>query len=336
MTGLPDKSNPKDGPTQSAQVSASPSPIMWICEKHTPNDVYHHGANSLVFAQRTQYQDMIIADVGPYGRALFLDGALQTSEGDEAHYHEPIVHVPAIVHGSPSSVLILGGGDGGSAREALRWKSVTSVVNVDLDGAVVEACREYMPSLSQGAFDDPRCTVIIDDALHYLANCERTFDIIICDLTDPVEGGPSSPLFTQEFFTIVRSKISPQGALSLQSGTVSLVENPTTLPRIYNILSKVFPHVHIMQIFAPKYGSPLALCLASQQPLSLPPPKEIDQIFESQLSGHNRILDGRALHGLFAIPKNVSLAVQQDGTDYTTANQVRAAPQTTAPKSAVS
>lgn len=314
MTNLPNKNIPKDSPSQSAQ------PVVWISERHTPNDVYQHGVNSVEFSQRTPYQQMIIADVGPYGRALFLDGALQTSEGDEAHYHEPIVHVPAIVHGSPSSVLILGGGDGGSAREALRWKSVTSVVNVDLDGAVVEACRKYMPSLSRGAFDDPRCTVVIDDAMNYISKCERTFDVIICDLTDPVEGGPSSPLFTEEFFTKLRSKISPQGALSLQSGTISLVENPTTLPHIYNTLSKVFPHVHIMQIFAPKYGSPLALSLASQQPLSLPPAKDIDRIFESQISGCNRVLDGRALHGLFAIPRYLSLAIQQDSEMCATTN----------------
>lgn len=308
-------------PSKSTQDSVSSSPLMWVCEKHTPNDVYHHGVDSVVYAQRTSYQDMIIADVGPYGRALFLDGALQTSEGDEAHYHEPIVHVPAVVHGSPSSVLILGGGDGGSAREALRWKSVDSVVNVDLDGDVVEACRKYMPSLSQGAFDDSRCTLVIDDALNYISNCDATFDIIVCDLTDPVDGGPSSPLFTHEFFTKLRSKLSPRGALTLQSGTVSLVENPITLPRIYRTLSEVFPHVHIMQIFAPKYGSPLALSLASLEPVTLPPSTDVDRVFASQLSGQNRVLDGRALHGLFAIPKYLSMAIKGDQTNGTTSNQ---------------
>lgn len=298
-----------DGPL--LPVSSSPTPTMWICETHTPNDVYHHGINSVVYSETTPFQHMLIADVGPYGRALFLDGTLQTSEGDEAHYHEPITHVPSLVHGSPSSVLILGGGDGGSAREALRWNSVTSVVNVDIDGAVVQACRKFLPSLSRGAFDDPRCTVIIDDALHYLSKCDQTFDVIICDLTDPMEGGPSVSLFTLSFFTLLRSKLSSRGALTLQSGTISLTENPVTLPRIYDNLLKVFPHVHVMQIFAPKYGSPLAISLASNPPLELPSAQAIDNLLQTNLSGQNRVLDGRAIHALFAIPKYVSEALQQ-------------------------
>lgn len=287
---------------------------MWIAEAHTSNDVYHHGVNRIIHSERTEYQDMVICDVGPYGHALFLDGALQTSEGDEAYYHEPIVHAACVaVGGAPQSVLILGGGDGGTAREVLRWKSVQRVVNVELDQRVVDACREHLPKLSQGAFDDSRLTLVIDDAQTYLQQSQDKFDVIVCDLTDPIEHGPSAKLFVLEFFTSLRNHLSDNnnnnegggGAIVLQSGTLSLAENDINLTRIVKTLKQVFADVNVMQTFTPKYGGPLALTMATTKPLQLPSADDIDRMFEAGLSGDNFMLDGRAVHGLFAIPKCV-------------------------------
>lgn len=291
-------------PSDRAQV-----PLLWLSEVHTPNDVYNHGINEIIYAEHTKFQKLLIADVGAYGRALFLDGCLQTSEGDEAFYHEPIVHAPCILHGAVKKALILGGGDGGTARELLRWKTVESVTNVDIDGAVIEACRKHLPNLSKGAFDSPKCKIVVDDALSFLQNCDDKYDVIVCDLTDPIEQGPAAKLFNLEFFQLVRNHLTPEGTMSLQSGTISLSENATNLPWLTNTLSQVFPHVRVMQIYAPKYGGPLAITTATVQPVDLPTADQVDSMFLHNLHGDNRVLDGRAFHALFALPKCVSHAL---------------------------
>lgn len=296
---------------------------MWIAEAHTPNDVYYHGINTLIHSERTAFQQMTIADVGAYGRALFLDGCLQTSEGDEPFYHEPIAHVPCVLHAAVENALVLGGGDGGTAREILRWKSLKSLVNVDIDKAVIDACRRHMPSLSNGAFENPKCTLLIDDALAFLQNSTSLFDVIVCDLTDPIEQGPAACLFTLEFFKLVRHHLSRNGVMSLQSGTISLAENSSNLPRLYNTLCHVFPHVRVMQVFAPKYGTPLALTVASMQPITIPTPEHIDYVFSNQLEGENKVLDGRAFQALFAIPKCVSEALRKETHIFTSADKVK-------------
>lgn len=312
-----------NGSRKDSKVAVS-APFMWISETHTPNDVYYHGVNRVIHSERTQYQQMVIADVGAYGRALFLDGCLQTSEGDEAFYHEAIVHAPSVARGSPpTSVLVLGGGDGGTAREVLRWKSVTSVVNVEIDRAVVDACRQHLPALSAGAFDDPRVHLVFDDAKRYLQDCSQRFDVIVCDLTDPIEYGPSAALFTLDFFHLLREHLTPTGAISFQSGTLSLPENDVNIARIYHTLQQVFDSVHIMQIFAPKYGTPLALSLATVQPLSLPSAEDVDISFRNNLHGENHVLDGRAFHALFAIPKCVSDILRRDRPIITDQDQIK-------------
>src|SRR3546814_10074752 len=85
-----------------------------------------------------------------------LDGVVQTTEGDEFVYHEMMAHVPIMAHGQASRVLISGGGDGGMAREVLRHRAVERVTMVELDRGVVDMSRRHLPSLSAGAFDDPR------------------------------------------------------------------------------------------------------------------------------------------------------------------------------------
>lgn len=305
-------------------------PFFWVSEKHTPNDVYYHGINHVLYSERTKFQEMMIADVGAYGRALFLDGCLQTSEGDEAYYHESITHPACLVVGAaPKRVLILGGGDGGTAREVLRWNSVEEVINVEIDRSVVEGCKKHLPTLSQGAFDNDKVSVVYDDANNFLKNNDssdlsKLFDVILCDLSDPFEHGPSASLFSVEFFSLLRKNLKPSsGSICLQSGTLSLAENDVNISRIYNTLKSVFEDVHVMQIFAPKYGTPLALTLAANFKVNLPDAADIDNTFEKCLSGENDILDGRAVHGLFAIPKCVSRVIQKAQQILTDQNRIK-------------
>lgn len=112
--------------------------------------------DKVLYRDKTEHQDLIIFENERFGRVMALDGVIQTTEGDEFVYHEMMAHVPITAHGDAKRVLIIGGGDGGMAREALRHKSVEQVTMVEIDRGVVDFCVEHLPNLSAGAFDDPR------------------------------------------------------------------------------------------------------------------------------------------------------------------------------------
>jgi spermidine synthase len=131
----------------------------------------------------TEKQEVDILESPFWGSMLFLDGTLQSTTRDEVIYHTLIVH--PLMHSlcNKNKVLILGGGEGATAREVLRWP-VESVTMVDYDRELVEHMKAYGSKWSNGAFDDPRLTVLYDDAWNYLKT-PREYDGIIIDLTDP-------------------------------------------------------------------------------------------------------------------------------------------------------
>ncbi|PXF49431.1 Polyamine aminopropyltransferase [Gracilariopsis chorda] len=305
---------------KSYQSKTSKPPTIWISEYHTPNDVYYHGVNEILYQARTQYQAVTIADLGAYGRGLILDGVCQTTEGDEPFYHEPIVHLPCLIHGKPESVLILGGADGGSAREALRWRSVESVFVVDIDGDVVDACRKYLPSISRGAFEDPRCKLIIKDALDFIENTEQQFDVIIGDLTDPEKNSPSLALFTKQFFSNLKRCLKPLGTFSVMSGTASLAENSKCYPRICKTLASVFKSVRPSQVFVPTYGAPVGIAIATDRLQPLVTPQELDEKISESIDGSMHVLDGNSVHGHFAVPRCLKKAIEEEAQEITPEN----------------
>lgn len=304
----------------SADANNEEAPHLWFHELITPYDAYHHGVRSFLCAKQTPYQSMAIVDTGVYGKALFLDGKIQTAVKDEAYYHEPLVHAPALAHGAPKSFLVLGGADGGAVREALRWRSTEQVTLVDIDGEVIESCQEYLPEIHRGALQDPRVELAVQDAAEFISNnsSTRKYDVVICDLTDPMENSPSLGLFTREFFESLLPLLSSSSSrVSLQAGPASLIENPTLFPRICATLRSVFAYVRPYQIYAPTYGSPLGMALASSEPIEFPQPHVIDDKFRNDISGDMFILDGHSLHGHFGVPRYVSTAIENESRIFT-------------------
>ncbi|MEX2642443.1 MAG: polyamine aminopropyltransferase [Acetobacterales bacterium] len=168
-----------------------------------------------VFRHKTDFQDVIIFETPRFGRVLALDGVVQTTERDEFIYHEMLAHVPVFGHGAARSVLIIGGGDGGTLREVLRH-DVERATMVEIDPSVIDLCREHMPTLSDGAFDDPRAEIVVADGCAFMRESDRTFDVIMVDSTDP--HGPGEVLFTAEFYGDCRKRLNPGGILATQSG----------------------------------------------------------------------------------------------------------------------
>ena len=172
--------------------------------------------DKMLYDSETEHQRIRVFENKFWGRVMTLDGVVQTTEGDNFIYHEMLTHVPVLAHGAAKRVLIIGGGDGGMAREVLHHQSVEHVTMVEIDAGVVEFCKEYMPTLSQGAFDDPRLNLVIADGADFMRDCTEQFDVIIVDSTDPI--GPGVVLFTDTFYGHASRCLTAQGILVTQNG----------------------------------------------------------------------------------------------------------------------
>lgn len=290
---------------------------LWVSEYITPWDMYVHGVTKVLAYKKTAFQEMYIVETGAYGKGLVLDGKWQSCTGDEFLYHEPLVHPAMICHSSPRNVLVLGGGEGATVREILRWKTVEQVMMVDIDGEVVEACREHMPEMHQGAFEDPRTNLVIGDALEVLDTTEQKWDIVISDLSDPIEEGPSFQLFTKEYFEKAQRVLAPGGYFVLQAGPVAPVEL-TLHARLVNTLKAVFPNVHSYASHTPTYGSPWGFAIGTAEAIATrPDPDATNQLLEEKTTGGLRLIDGMSLLGIMQTPAYIRKAIAAETQVYT-------------------
>lgn len=287
-------------------------PAFSFAEFITPADRYQHDLSKVYVQGTSEFQDYLIGESAAWGRMLVLDGVVQSTEADEFIYHEGIVH-PACYAAAASApvtkVLILGGGEGACLREALRWSSVESITMIDIDAEVVAACREHLPNHHLGSFDDPRVTLIHGDAVAYLAEmADDSFDVIVSDMTDPVENGPSTFCFTIEYFTQLKRILRPHGVLAVQAGPASPVEI-TLHAKVIRTIRKVFPSVIPYAVDAPCYGRDLGFIVASAEDLESRLTVEKIRGLEEQVTGEHRWITPELLVGKMSIPPYLTSAI---------------------------
>ncbi|QDI75670.1 MULTISPECIES: polyamine aminopropyltransferase [Leisingera] len=188
----------------------------WVTESLHAHYAQRLRVDEMLYDSNTEHQRLKVFQNGQFGRILTLDDVVQTTEGDNFIYHEMLTHVPILAHGNAKRVLIIGGGDGGMAREALRHTSVEHVTMVEIDGGVVDFSKEYLPMLSDGAFDDPRLNLVINDGALFMKENTEKFDVIIVDSTDPI--GPGEVLFTDTFYGHAARSLTEDGIIVTQNG----------------------------------------------------------------------------------------------------------------------
>lgn len=171
--------------------------------------------DKVLYDSETEHQRIRVFENAIFGRVLTLDDVVQTTEADNHIYHEMMAHVPIFAHGAAAEVLIIGGGDGGMAREVLKHPEA-NVTMVEIDAGVVEFSKQYLPMLSDGAFDDPRLDLVIADGADFVAETGKRFDVIIIDSTDPI--GPGEVLFTETFYAKAKTCLAPGGIMVTQNG----------------------------------------------------------------------------------------------------------------------
>jgi spermidine synthase len=220
---------------------------------------YGYTAKKQLAAFESPYQRVEVYDTHQFGKLFRLDGRLMTSEGDEFFYHECMTHPALLAHPNPQSVLVIGGGDGGSTEETLKHPSIKRVVMAELDPAVIEVAREHLQAIHKGALDDSRLTIRIGDGFEFVQNCSEKFDIVILDLTDP--DTPAFHLYSEEFFRLCQRVLNPGGLMTMHLG--SPVYQPQTVKKNATALRGVFKQVQPLSVFIPLYGSLWCLAVAS-------------------------------------------------------------------------
>ncbi|MBU3955324.1 spermidine synthase [bacterium] len=240
----------------------------WLKEKFSPYEIHLHKFKKIIRKKRTKFQNMVIADTYSFGKCLLLDGEIQSALSDEKIYHELLVHPAAGFCGlNPEKVIILGGGEGATLREVLRWKCVRQVLMVDIDGETVEFCKKYLSQWHMGSFLSPRAKVIYEDAFSYVENSKAQWDLIIMDLPCPIEGGPAYKLYSLEFFKILKAHLTKGGFLATQAGGASRVNSDFHFS-LYATMKKAFKHLMSYQMFVPSFDVPWAFIAASDEKFS--------------------------------------------------------------------
>lgn len=189
---------------------------LWFREVHRDGYAVGVRVTGYPYSGRSRYQKIDVVETALLGKVLLLDGIFMLTEKDEFIYHDMLIHIPLFTHPNPRSVLIIGGGDGGSAREVLRHPTVERVEMVELDEKVVEVCKEHFPSLTC-ALDDPRLTIHYTDGIEFVKGKTAEYDAVIVDSTDPI--GPALGLFSESFYADCHRALREDGVLSAQIGS---------------------------------------------------------------------------------------------------------------------
>ncbi|MEB3844203.1 MAG: polyamine aminopropyltransferase [Desulfurococcales archaeon] len=281
----------------------------WIIEWGTPASAHMHGVKRFIYHGRSEFQEIQVVEYEELGKALILDGKTQSAIVDEYVYHEALVHPAMILHGNPRRVLVLGGGEGATIREVLRFKSVERVVMVDIDPVVIEVAKKYLPEWHQGSFDDERVELVIGDGLKYINEAGEKFDVIIADLADPLEAGPAYKLYVKEFYEAVKKRLNPGGVFVTQATSPSIM--PYTHAVIYNTIRSVFKHAAYYHVYIKSFDSVWGFVLASDEkdPSSLDAGR-IREYLKNNVIGENRFYDEIAHTHMFSVPKNVRIEIE--------------------------
>ncbi len=280
----------------------------WFLEKTNDNEGAFYSIEEIILNKKSVFQKIEIIRSGAFGKCLIMDGKMQSSEVDEFIYHEAIIHPAMVSHNSPKRVLVIGGGEGATVREILKYSSVDEIVIVDLDMDAVDICKEFLPEWHQGAFEDARVKIFYEDGRSFLQR-SRGFDIIIIDLPEPSENGSALMLYTKEFYEIVYNSLNIEGIAVTQAASTA-AHNLNVFSSIANTLSKIFPIVRPYTVNVPSFFIPWGFILVSKKidPLLLNSEYIEKKIYD--LKDTLRFYDSETHFGMFSLPKYLRSAIK--------------------------
>src|SRR5665648_3621 len=226
---------------------------LWVTEQQNEDVNFTTRVKKTLFTGKSEYQDISVLETEYFGKMLILDGVIQTTTFDEFIYHEMIVHVPMLTHPNPKKMLVIGGGDGGSVREATRHECVEALNWVDIDVKVIETCREYLPEWNTTSKENPVVHLQIEDGLKHMKESKGIYDVIIVDCSDPV--GPGEKLFMYDFYKDIFHSLKEDGLFVQQ--TESPFFHRDIIKREQKDVKSLFPVTRLYTANIPTYPSGL-------------------------------------------------------------------------------
>ncbi len=284
-------------------MTTTSSPKAELAELLAEDSGFFIKGSQLLEEGHTGFQSFEVWDTLRFGKLFRLDGFLMLTERDEFLYHENIVHLAGLAHEGPKTALVIGGGDGGTVEEILKYPTMQRAVMVELDGKVIDIARDHLASVHRGALDDKRLELKVQDGLAYVREdaikAGEKFDLICLDLTDPV--GPSVELYTEQYFRECKALLTPTGALTLHLGPALF--QPERVAELYQRLTRVFVNVTPYSVYIPFYGSQWSMAVASDalKPASLTEADVEARIAERGIT-HLQYINGATYRAVQALP----------------------------------
>lgn len=224
----------------------------WFSELSTlwPGQCMSLEVEEVLHKEKSKFQDILVFKSKTYGNVLVLDGVIQCTERDEFSYQEMGAHVPLVCHPRPKKVLIIGGGDGGMAREVLKHNEVEEVHMCEIDERVIEVSKEYLPKMAT-SFQNPKLSLHIMDGFEFMKQHQGQFDVIITDSSDPI--GPAASLFQKSYYERMKTALKPGGIVCCQGECVWL--HLDLIKGMLDFCESLFPTVSYAYLTIPTYPS---------------------------------------------------------------------------------
>lgn len=277
---------------------------VWFTDRDENTALSLRLTGEVLYRKKSDYQLTQVLDTYAYGKMLTIDNMVMCTERDEFVYHEMLTHIAMQTHPNPKKILVIGGGDGGTVRELLRYEDVEQVTMVEIDENVIEASKQHLPTLSS-AFDHPKLQLLIYDGIKYLKDCtSEEFDLIIVDGSDPK--GPAEGLFGEAFFKDVHRCLKSDGILCMQSEGPRFSQD--AFIALHQCLGGIFgaEQVHCYLAFIPTYPSGMwSFQFASKGDIH--PTKHMKEGIDDFAQKHDLQYYNEAVHrAAFALPTFVA------------------------------
>ncbi len=272
----------------------------WFYEYFTPDAKFGIKIKKHLADTKSDFQKIDFYDSYEFGRFFTLDGYIMLTERDEFIYHEMIVHVPMAVYPDAKRVLVIGGGDGGTVRELIRYPGIEQIDLVEIDETVVRLCKQYLPFVADGLLD-PRVRLHFEDGVAFVKNSRERYDLILVDSTDPI--GVGEGLFSTDFYRDCFCLLAEGGILINQHESPYYEEDAKQMMRAHSKLRSVFPVAKVYQFHIPTYASGHWLFGFASR--ALDPVKDLQAEKWNALGLKTRYYNTDLHRGCFALPNYV-------------------------------
>ncbi|KAH9765071.1 Thermospermine synthase ACAULIS5 [Citrus sinensis] len=197
-----------------------------------------------------------------------------------------------------------------------RYQDIALLDTKPFGKEVVEFCKSYLV-VNKEAFSDPRLELVINDARAELESRKESYDVIIGDLADPIEGGPCYKLYTKSFYEfVVKPRLNPEGIFVTQAGPAGIFSHTEVFSCIYNTLRQVFKYVVPYSAHIPSFADTWGWIMASDSPFTLSA-EELDMKVKKNIKGENRYLDGKTISSSSTLSKAVRKSLDNETQVYT-------------------